>query len=149
MREKVFRRSGGGILDNSLGMVVSSIPFKASYPNSRMFVLVNEPLEVWRHSAYFDIKAITCYGYDIMPAVTIRNLSDETHRALRVRAAHHGRSTEAEIRDIIEAAVRPPGRVKLGSLLTAIGRDAELSDSDVEALQKTRDETPAEPMTFE
>jgi antitoxin FitA len=88
-------------------------------------------------------------GYDIMPAVTVRNLSDETHRALRVRAAHHGRSTEAEIRDIIEAAVRPPGRVKLGSLLTAIGRDAELSDSDVEALQKSRDETPAEPMTFE
>ncbi|MCQ1775613.1 plasmid stabilization protein [Neorhizobium galegae] len=79
-----------------------------------------------------------------MPAVTIRNLSDETHRALRVRAAHHGRSTEAEIRDIIEAAVRPPGRVKLGSLLTAIGRDAELSDRDVEALQKSRDETPAE-----
>ncbi|CAN7680481.1 MULTISPECIES: FitA-like ribbon-helix-helix domain-containing protein [Rhizobium] len=84
-----------------------------------------------------------------MPAVTIRNLSDETHRALRVRAAHHGRSTEAEIRDIIEAAVRPPERIKLGSLLTAIGRDAGLSDSDVEAIQKSRDKTPAEPMTFE
>ena len=33
-----------------------------------------------------------------MPAVTIRNLSEETHRALKLRAAHHGRSTEAEIR---------------------------------------------------
>ncbi|MBP1845483.1 plasmid stability protein [Rhizobium petrolearium] len=84
-----------------------------------------------------------------MPAVTIRNLSDETHRTLRVRAAHHGRSTEAEIRDIIEATVRLPERVKLGSLLTAISRDAELSDSDFEALQKSRDKTPAEPMTFE
>jgi plasmid stability protein len=84
-----------------------------------------------------------------MPAVTIRNLSDETHRALRVRAAHHGRSTEAEIRDIIEAAVRPSERVKLGSLLAAIGRDAELSNSDVEALQQNRDKVPAEPMTFE
>ena len=49
-----------------------------------------------------------------MPAVTIRNLSDETHRALRVRAAYHGRSTEAEIRNILEAAVRPSERVKLG-----------------------------------
>lgn len=84
-----------------------------------------------------------------MAAVTIRNISDETHRALRARAAHHGRSTEAEIRDILEAAVRPPGRVKLGSLLAVIGRDAELSNSDVEALQQHRDRTPAEPMTFE
>jgi len=84
-----------------------------------------------------------------MPAVTIRNLSDETHRALRVRAAHHGRSTEAEIRHIIEAAVRPAERLKLGSLLASMGRDAELSNVDVEALQKNRDQTPAEPMTFE
>jgi antitoxin FitA len=98
---------------------------------------------------YFDIKAITYLEVISMPAVTIRNLSDETHRALRVRAAHHGRSTEAEIRDILEAAVRSHERVKLGSLLTAIGRDAELSESDIEALQKSRDKTPAEPMTFE
>lgn len=84
-----------------------------------------------------------------MPAVTIRNISDETHRALRVRAAHNGRSTEAEIRDIIEAAVRPAERIKLGSLLAAIGREAELSDGDVEALQKSRDKTPPEPMIFE
>lgn len=84
-----------------------------------------------------------------MAAVTIRNISDETHRALRARAAYHGRSTEAEIRDILEAAVRPNERVKLGSLLAAIGSDAELSLSDVEALQQQRDKTPAEPMTFE
>ncbi|MFB2553917.1 FitA-like ribbon-helix-helix domain-containing protein [Ensifer soli] len=84
-----------------------------------------------------------------MPAVTIRNLSEETHRALRVRAAHHGRSTEAEIRDILEAAVRPDERVKLGSLLAAMGRDADLSNSDVDSLRQNRDQTPAEPMTFE
>jgi len=42
-------------------------------------------------------------------------LRDEVHRAPRVRAAHHGRSTEAEIREILEAAARPPERVKLGS----------------------------------
>ena len=40
-----------------------------------------------------------------MAAVTIRNLTDETHRALKQRAAHHGRSTEAEIRAILEDAV--------------------------------------------
>jgi antitoxin FitA len=83
-----------------------------------------------------------------MPAVTIRNLSDETHRALRVRATHHGRSAEAEIRAILEAAVRPSQRVKLGSLLVDIGREANLSESDVESLQQ-RETVSAEPMTFE
>lgn len=84
-----------------------------------------------------------------MPAVTIRNLSDETHRALKVRAAHHGLSTEAEIREILDSAVRPTGRVKLGSLLAAIGREAVLTDEDVDTLQQARDKTPAQPMRFE
>jgi len=84
-----------------------------------------------------------------MPAVTIRNLSEETHRALKVRAAHHGRSTEAEIREILERAIRPVGRVKLGSLLAAIGREAGLTNQDVDTLQHFRDKTAAEPMRFE
>jgi plasmid stability protein len=77
-----------------------------------------------------------------MAAVTIRNLPDETHRALKVRAARNGRSTEAEIRDIIEAAVRPPSRVKLGTLLAQIGARAGLSDQDLEF---SRDRIAAEP----
>jgi len=84
-----------------------------------------------------------------MPAVTIRNLPEETHRALRVRAAEHGRSTEAEIRDILEKAARPEGRIRLGSLLAAIGREAALTNEDVEVIRRHRDQTPAEPMTFE
>ena len=44
-----------------------------------------------------------------MAAVTIRNLSEEAHRALKVRAAQHNRSAEAEMRAILEAAVRPEG----------------------------------------
>jgi plasmid stability protein len=84
-----------------------------------------------------------------MPALTIRNLPEETHRALRVRAAEHGRSTEAEIRDILEKAARPEGRIKLGSLLAAIGREAGLTNKDVEVIQQQRDQTPAEPMPFE
>jgi plasmid stability protein len=84
-----------------------------------------------------------------MPAVTIRNLPDETHRALKVRAAHHGRSTEAEMREILEAAVRPAGRVKLGSLLASIGREAGLSDAQADQFARLRDKDPAEPMTFE
>ncbi|MFS2177180.1 plasmid stabilization protein [Rhizobium pisi] len=84
-----------------------------------------------------------------MPAVTIRNLSEETHRALKVRAGRHGRSIAAEIREILDAAVRPAERVKLGSLLASIGREAGLSDGDVDSLQSLRDEAPAEPMSFE
>jgi plasmid stability protein len=84
-----------------------------------------------------------------MPAVTIRNLPEETHRALRVRAAHNGRSTEAEICDILEASVRPVNRVKLGSLLAEIGREAGLTDQDVDALQQIRDKTPVTPVAFE
>lgn len=57
-----------------------------------------------------------------MPAVTIRNLPAATHRALKARAAKHGRSTEAEIRAIIESAVRPASRVRLGSELAELGR---------------------------
>ena len=34
-----------------------------------------------------------------MAILTIRNVPDDVHRALRVRAARHGRSTEAEVRD--------------------------------------------------
>lgn len=58
-----------------------------------------------------------------MPAVTIRNLSEESHRALKLRAARHGRSTESEIREILEEAVRPAQRIRLGSLLAEIGRE--------------------------
>lgn len=84
-----------------------------------------------------------------MPSVTIRNLSEEVHRALRVRAAMHGRSAEAEIRDILEKAAKPEGRVKLGSLLAAIGADAGLTDADVEAFNTMRDKTPVQPIGFE
>lgn len=83
-----------------------------------------------------------------MPSVTIRNVPDEVHRALRVRAAMHGRSAEAEIRDILEKAARPEGRVKLGSLLASIGREAGLSDEDVDDLVKLRDKRAAEPASF-
>jgi len=84
-----------------------------------------------------------------MPTVTVRNLPDEVHRALRVRAAVHGRSTEAEIRHILELAVRPPERLLLGTALAALGRRAGLSDEDIDAVAQVRNKTPAEPLTLE
>jgi plasmid stability protein len=79
-----------------------------------------------------------------MSSITVRNLPAETHRALRVRAAMAGRSTEAEVRAILESIARPEGRIKLGSLLAEIGRQVEGIDLEIE-----RDKSPAEPMSFE
>ncbi|WP_433567043.1 FitA-like ribbon-helix-helix domain-containing protein [Nocardia sp. CA-151230] len=83
-----------------------------------------------------------------MKNVTIRNLSDEVHRAIRQRAAAHGRSTEAEIRAILTEAVQPAERIKLGSMLADIGRDIELTDEEHAALT-ARDRSPAEPLEFD
>jgi len=84
-----------------------------------------------------------------MPAVTVRNIPDEVHRALRVRAAQHGRSTEAEIRAILDAVARPPERVKLGSLLASIAREAGgLTETENEQFNQ-RNKAMAEPMKFE
>jgi plasmid stability protein len=79
-----------------------------------------------------------------MASVTIRQLSDETHRALRVRAAMHGHSTEAEIRAILDSTVRPDNRIKLGSLLAKIGLEVSGVDLEIQ-----RDKSPTEPLSFE
>ena len=84
-----------------------------------------------------------------MAAVTIRNLSEEAHRALKVRAAQHNRSTEAEMRAILEAAVRPEGRLLLGTALSEIGQKYGVTKADVEALEQVRDTRPAEPTNLE
>ena len=84
-----------------------------------------------------------------MAAVTIRNLSEEAHRALKVRAAQRNRSTEAEMRAILEAAVRPEGRLLLGTALSEIGRKYGITNADIEALEQVRDTRPAEPINLE
>jgi plasmid stability protein len=84
-----------------------------------------------------------------MPSVTVRNVPGEVHRAIRVRAAQHGRSIEAEMRDILEAAVKPQGRVKLGSLLSEIGRKVRLTEEEFAIFESVRDKTPTRAANFE
>ena len=43
-----------------------------------------------------------------MATMTIRSLDDEVKQKLRLRAARNGRSMEAEVRALIEAAVSEP-----------------------------------------
>lgn len=58
-----------------------------------------------------------------MAAVSVRDLDDQVRERLRVRAAQHGRSMEAEIRAILTDAVsRPADKVGLAqALLTRFG----------------------------
>ncbi len=79
-----------------------------------------------------------------LAAITIRNLSEETHRALRRRAVENGRSTEAEVRAILDEVVRPATRLKWGSALVAA-----FAPSGGVDLEVARDPTPAEGATFE
>lgn len=57
-----------------------------------------------------------------MGAITVRNIPDEVHLALKAQAAQNGRSTEAEIRVILENAVLPKQREKLGDRIRKIAR---------------------------
>ena len=57
-----------------------------------------------------------------MPAMTIRNLSVSTHKALKRRAVKRGTSAEAEVRAILDAAVKSEPEIGLGTLLQQLGR---------------------------
>ena len=85
----------------------------------------------------------------IMASLTIRNLPDDVHRALRVRAARNGNSTEAEVRAILKQTVKPESRVKLGSLLAEIGRKVKLTDEEIALIEQVRDKSPARHVSFE
>ena len=79
-----------------------------------------------------------------MGSLNVRNLPDETHQALRVQAARHGRSMEAEVRAILNHALNPARKLGLGSMLAAIGRDFGGVELDI-----ARDRTQPEPAAFE
>jgi len=76
--------------------------------------------------------------------VTVRRLPEEIHRALKLRAAQNGRSTEAEIRHILEESVLPKPRLRIGSELAALGRRYGGIEIDYK-----RDRRPIEPAEFE
>lgn len=79
-----------------------------------------------------------------MAAITVRNLPPEVHRALKLRAAEHNRSTEAEARAILAEAVLPGGAPGLGARLRQRWC-GEFSDD----LVVERDRTPHQPLRLE
>ena len=64
-----------------------------------------------------------------MAQLIVRNLDEETVRELKIRAAQHGRSAEAEHREILRLALRPARPEKsLKEMLLAIPPVGEDSD---------------------
>ncbi|MDR1730853.1 MAG: Arc family DNA-binding protein [Synergistaceae bacterium] len=84
-----------------------------------------------------------------MPVLTVRNVPDEVHRALRMRAAVNGRSMEAEAREILKNSLKSEQRVKMGDALAELGSRLGLSREDCMIPEQARSKMPAEPMTFE
>jgi len=84
-----------------------------------------------------------------MATLAVRNLPDDVHRTLRLRAAEHGRSTEGEVRAILAEAVKAPGPQRLGDALAPLGREVGLSDEDLTAMDVARQRTPAVPVHLE
>ena len=79
-----------------------------------------------------------------MSSLTVRNLPDEVHRALRLRAAEHGRSTEAEVRHILAQTVSSANRLRIGTELRRYAEEIGGVELDVR-----RDPAPIEPAMFE
>lgn len=69
-------------------------------------------------------------------AVSIRNLDDRVKERLRLRAARHGRSMEAEMRAILTEAVSEPGEEK-GLVPMLMERFGELGGVELDLPART------------
>ena len=76
-----------------------------------------------------------------MGILTIRQLDERTHARLRRRAAEHGRSVEAEVRAILDAAVNVPEHNFLLSLHAVM---AEAGGPDLEVPPRTDQPRPVD-----
>ena len=68
-----------------------------------------------------------------MADLLVRGVDDALVQALKKRAGAHGRSQEAELREILSAALLSPPRRKLADLLAAmpdVGEDADFQRLD-------------------
>jgi antitoxin FitA len=76
-----------------------------------------------------------------MPTITVRNLTNETHRALKLLAKEHGKKMETYVRDLLIEQSRPCE--KIGSSLAKYARKHGTID-----LKIIRDKTPAKTAIF-
>ncbi|MFD4458434.1 Arc family DNA-binding protein [Nocardia sp. NPDC058480] len=70
-----------------------------------------------------------------MATVTVRGLDDELHARLRLRAAHNGRSMEAEVRAILQEQLAEPDEYGWGSRIHA--RFADIGGAELDIPPRT------------
>jgi plasmid stability protein len=79
-----------------------------------------------RDQLYAVIAAVDSTGGSPMATLTVRNLDDDIVRRLRIRAAEHGRSAEAEHRALLQEALvgdeQPPAHVQAAERLAEFRR---------------------------
>lgn len=73
-----------------------------------------------------------------MATLRVRYLPDSVYRALKMRAARHGRSVKAEARAILVLEFRQGKPIRLGDALAALSCSIELKNRDTEALDQAR-----------
>lgn len=61
--------------------------------------------------------------------LTIRNLEESVKHLLRMQAASHGRSMEAEARNILTTALKPPITAPADTVLRTTNRPKSVCDS--------------------
>jgi plasmid stability protein len=88
-------------------------------------------------------------GACIVPILTVRNVPDELHGKLRLRAVANGRSMEAEVRDILKNTLTPERRIQMGKALAELGGHLGLTDADFAVFEQARQQSSAEPMNLE
>lgn len=74
----------------------------------------------------------------------MRSFAPSVYAPLNMAAA-----SKREMREILESAVKPEGRVKLGSLLAQTGRKVKLTDEEHAAFKSARDEATARAVSLE
>jgi plasmid stability protein len=84
-----------------------------------------------------------------MANLTIRNVPDNVHHALRMQAARHNRSMAAEVREILATAVKPEKleipatdaepekRVLVGEAMAAISRGVGFTDEEFAMFERS------------
>jgi plasmid stability protein len=84
----------------------------------------------------------------MMGALTVRNIPDDIHSALKALATKHGRSAEAEVRDMIAHAVKPQARILPGDALSSIWKPLALTDAEIAAVESVRSRDAAKPINL-
>ena len=79
-----------------------------------------------------------------MPQITIRQIPDEVHRALKTQARIQGKSAEALARSILQRGLFPADRPRPGDLLRSAWKD-----TDLDGLSFKRDRSGIDAALFE